>query len=529
MGFILVIVFVFLIIQMAKSESPIEFESEKEARRLQEKEIKARDEAWKIQESIRKAMEDLKKDVNSYEERMNKCQKKFFEEGNRGQYDNFLKDMRALLYITENVVSETKQKNEQTADESIRAERREEISKIECHVIPKMKHTVESIEEFKKKVYLLPDSKMIDTTVYGKANKEYWRQVQTQTRENVIKYIKNCKDILNNGQIDYICKIDVNFILNCVWYLASEKTSLASEFQEAKELFYRIYRKDHIDVIIADLFVKKKMGGENILREKVRELLENNTNHEFFKLIASSLMWMNAYESESMVLQHMFASEMEMTVKMQERLRALLNEGGNTPMGFEVENSNQKLYFDISALAWKEEQYVNFFENLAFQDKKLTYSLAVREEDTNLVIAQGIMVPNNKDILEKFKMVLKEEYGTGVKAQIVQCIILAESGEEEFEGVLVSSEECEQMGVLIYVVKIGKKLIIKFYTLFRPTDEELSLQRMKVISMYKNYGPVVAMWESSLKTTMLMAIEQLLNARGIPEHKDVEEKEIPIF
>ena len=44
-----------------------------------------------------------------------------------------------------------------------------------------------------------------------------------------------------------------------------------------------------------------------------------------------------------------------------------------------------------------------------------------------------------------------------------------------------------------------------------PEGSDLSVQKQQALSMYKNLSPSVAMWESSLKDTMLMAVEQLLN------------------
>lgn len=47
----------------------------------------------------------------------------------------------------------------------------------------------------------------------------------------------------------------------------------------------------------------------------------------------------------------------------------------------------------VDVLDWKDDEYIGLFENLAFQDKALTYSLAVRDENKDLFIAQGINVP----------------------------------------------------------------------------------------------------------------------------------------
>lgn len=254
------------------------------------------------------------------------------------------------------------------------------------------------------------------------------------------------------------------------------------------------------------------MGGEDVLRDSVRSLLKVEQDSQKLTLIASGLMWMNAYQSENIVLQHMLTTGREMTAKTQERLHSLTNCGGKAPSGFDVRSSNNSLYFDVSALAWKDDEYIGLFENLAFQDRTLTYSLAVRDENKDLFIAQGLNVPNRKDILKKFNDTFVEEYGSNVTTQEANCIALSGSGEEKMDGILVTSNECKQMGILIHIARIGKKLIIKFYTLFMPTGSDLVAQKQQALSMYKKLSPSVTMWESSLKDTMLMAVEQLLNA-----------------
>ena len=70
-----------------------------------------------------------------------------------------------------------------------------------------------------------------------------------------------------------------------------------------------------------------------------------------------------------------------------------------------------------------------------------------------------------------------------------------------------------------------------------PTGSDLPAQKQQALSMYKKLSPSVTMWESSLKDTMLMAVEQLLNAGvatgmtrpdNIPESGGADSNE-PIF
>ena len=86
------------------------------------------------------------------------------------------------------------------------------------------------------------------------------------------------------------------------------------------------------------------------------------------------------------------------------------------------------------------------------------------------------------------------------------------------------------MGILVHIAKIGKKLNIKFYTLFMPDVNQLMEQKQQALSLYKKLSPSISMWESSLKDTILMVVQQLLNTtdsqKDINSLKDIDS---PIF
>lgn len=468
-------------------------------------------------ESLKRQEENVVNNINSF----------FVRNGYASSYAeayshvmNAINNMNDQVAAMKSTISSMRKTNETLVGLSRREDQSRRIAQDETRVIsqeaPKIisrvKHLADGLKEFEKCVYMLPSSNMMDMKSYGKINKKYWEQICNCKRDVAIDYITRCDKLLNSKQFDEIFKLNIDRILECVWFFATEKIFSASDFQKAESVFSRIYRFSHADVIIADLYSKKKVGGEDVLRDPIHNLLKGNYDSQKLTLIASGLMWMNAYQSENVVLQHMLTTGKEMTVKAQERLHSLTNGGDKASNGFDVKSSNNSLYFDVSALAWKDEEYIGLFENLAFQDRTLTYSLAIREENKDLLIAKGLDVPGRQVIVKKFKDTFVEEYGSNVTTQEANCIALSGSGEEKMDGILVTSNECKQMGILIHVARIGKKLIIKFYTLFMPTGSDLPTQKQQALSMYKKLSPTVTMWESSLKDTMLIAVEQLLNA-----------------
>ena len=286
---------------------------------------------------------------------------------------------------------------------------------------------------------------------------------------------------------------------------------LASDFQKGEMAFRRIYRLNHPDVVLAGFYAKQKVGGDAVLRDPIREFLKVEENSKKLALVASGLMWMKAYQSETTVLQSMLTNGKDMTTKMQQRLHSLTNGGGKAPGGFLAKSTNDLIYFDVSALAWRDDEYNGLFENLAFEGKILTYSLAVRDENKEILLPLGLNVPGVASVLNKFQSAFAKEYGSGVRAKAVKCVAMSGSGEEKMRGILAVTDQCRQMGILMHIAKIGKKMNIKFYTLFMPESRNLSEQKQQSLSMYKKLSPTVTMWESSLKDTMLRAVEQLIN------------------
>lgn len=376
-------------------------------------------------------------------------------------------------------------------------------------------------------------TRMMDSNNYGMINRGYFDSVQNMSKIAVDTIINQCDNNIYSNNFEKIFAIDVEMLLRCVWFCALEKPYSAEAFRKSVQIFQRIIKSKNIDVYIAELYALKQVGGEDILKEQIQKRLKDTHNSvEELTLIASALKWINAYQVEYTVLKYMLSNGMQMSAKTQERLHSLANGGDNVPSEFDVSSNIEFLYFDVSSLTWKTDEYIGLFENLAFQEKVLSYSLAIRDEDKDLFITNGINVPPMSKILKKLNAVFADEYGNVVSATIKKCVVLAGNIEEQMEGILVESKECKQMGILVHIARIGKKMNIKFYTLFMPGRMGLVDQKQQVLSLYNKLSPSAAMWESSMKDTSLMAIQQLLNAvtqESNRENTDAFNVEVPIF
>lgn len=360
---------------------------------------------------------------------------------------------------------------------------------------------------------------MIKSSNYGNAVPEYLRYIQGMKKQDVDATINYIQNILDKQEYGKLWRVDITEVMSCLWFCAMHKPYSALDFERAQNLFYAIYKKPNIEVVIAEAYAIRQIGGAEVLRNKIKQVLDNDLDKyasnsgiaDVLTKLASGLMWMQAYKEEYMVLQYMLENKIQMSAKLQERLHSLSNGGGNAPSVYDVTSNTGKMYLDVAALAWRDEDYSRFFENLSFQEKSLTYSLAVRDEDKELFITQAVNFPDSSSVIGKLETVFRREYGMGVSAANIECVALSGNGSETMKGILVRTKECEQLGIFVHIGRIGKKLNIKFYTLFIPKGQNIDVQKQQVISMYKKLSPTVSMWESSLKDTILMAMQQLLN------------------
>lgn len=471
--------------------------------------------------NYKNALANGKSNVNSQVQYAKNCALNFFDE-NTVKYDteqqlnsytnSSIASMQNCIQSANQFIAEMKRVNGELVKLNSQADQSQEIRKLEKQAVSEIKKMINSFEKFQNKVRRIPYCKMIEENNYGMVNNGYWDMISSMERSKAKNYILNFERTLNNRDFNEIMKLDVEELIKCIWRLAVDSNFLASDFQKGEKAFRRIYRLNHPDVVLAGFYAKQKVGGDAVLRDPIREFLKTEEDSKKLALVASGLMWMKAYQSETTVLQSMLTNGKDMTTKMQQRLHSLTNGGGKAPGGFSAKSANDLIYFDVSALAWRDDEYNGLFENLAFEGKILTYSLAVCDENKEILLPQGLNVPGVASVLNKFQSAFAKEYGSGVTAKAVKCVAMSGSGEEKMRGILAVSDQCRQMGILMHIAKIGKKVNIKFYTLFMPESRNLSEQKQQSLSMYKKLSPTVTMWESSLKDTMLRAVEQLINA-----------------
>ena len=162
----------------------------------------------------------------------------------------------------------------------------------------------------------------------------------------------------------------------------------------------------------------------------------------------------------------------------------------------------------------------NYYLNLVFEKEKIkNIKKSIEDGFDDLFINREY-----EYAYERLKILFEEEYGSTVDSFQIEATALSGSGEEKLNGILICSKECRQMGIFVHLVKIGKKVDIKFYTLLMPENISADEQLQKAFSLQKKLSPTVNMWESSLKDTTLIGIQQLLNAESQTTHTSENQK-----
>lgn len=351
---------------------------------------------------------------------------------------------------------------------------------------------------------------------YGNVNIKYFNYILSLKKDSVDASLDKIEKLIQKNAYKDIWKTDIKVLIDAIWFYSISKPFSSVNFEKSISLLNTICPNNEIQWFIAEAYAINQMGAGNVLRDKLNDLLKNRTlNVEELTLLASGFMWMKAYNEESIVLNYMLSNKIQMSAKLQERLHSLSNGGGNAPTGHNVVSKDNEIYVDVSSLSWKDKEYEGFFENLVFQEKELAYSLAIRDEDKDLFISKTFSIPGTDHICRKISELFEEEFGSDVSVKKVICNALSGNGSEKIEGILAKSNAYKQLGVFVNVARIGKKVNIKFYTLYLPEKESLDAQKQKVISLYQKLSPVVTMWEKSMQETILMAIQQILNSVSV--------------
>ena len=360
----------------------------------------------------------------------------------------------------------------------------------------------------------IPHSYMMNGSTYGVPNQSYLNSARNVTERDVLTYVDATINALNEKSVKKILTIDFDQLTMCMWYYAMKRPYSAQDFTRVTAARTQYYPQcPYEEATIASLYVAKQMSADNVMRDSINKIVKGYSDG--YEVIASALMWLKDYDDERVILEAMLTKNIQMTTKLQERLKSL-SKGSNAVHIRDIQRQPNQLYFDVSSVSWKPEMYSGLFEDLAFQEKMLTYALAVRDENKELALNSAKQSPDEMSLLKKLKAYLMSEYGSAVEVKREVCVALSDNTQEQISGIVVTTSACNYFALLLCMVPIGKKLNIKFYSLFLPTAKTVSQQQQEAISLLNQINLTATTWENSLKQSVLTAIQQLLNEGSSP-------------
>ncbi len=353
---------------------------------------------------------------------------------------------------------------------------------------------------------------------YGKPNQDFLESVDSMGEADCLAYLSRVEKAAKGRDYEYLAQLDLESFVRACWKMAMAKPFSSANYHRAEHILCDQTGKtcseriagNRPDAVLATYYSQFSIAGEDVVCEKLRKDLERK-NPGMFALFASFFMWIGANRAETMTLESMLSSGYELTPKMQDRLYSLKKIGGKAGRIREVNASGSVLYFDISALEWSADDLGSLFDRLAFNEKPLTYSLALRESEGSFALRKGDEQICSSDLFASLKESLVNEYGEEVAAEDRECMAISDGASDGLEAVLVQPKNVDHLGILTFMVPVGRRATVKLYTLFMPRSQAEKDQRKEALSLYSRSNPVSRAWEEGLTQSILSGIERALN------------------
>lgn len=384
----------------------------------------------------------------------------------------------------------------------------------------KMNDDLSAVTAFANSIAQIKISYMIADLqgLYGKPDAEFLASVKAMSEKRAQDVFRGFRSALDAKNLRAALLFDPVDLVRACWVYAMKKPFSADRYSSARETFEHLVRPRSgfqcFDMRMSEYYAKFGVAGEDAILDSVRKDIKEYKRTECGPL-ASFFMWIGARKAEAMVLDHMLSNGIEMSSKMQDRLHQLKAGGGKDLAFYDVKSSGSKLYFDSSSVEWNGKDVQSFFEGLSFREEKLGYSLAFREDEKTLVLPSGAAVPDLSGVYEKISSEMTEEYGNSVEVKIRNCVAISGNAEEPMKSIVARTCECDYMSVATLVIPVGKRLTIKQYTLYMPTNRSVEDQSKDACSLHGRLSSLVRVWEDGMRQSVLDAIERLLN-EGIP-------------
>ena len=389
------------------------------------------------------------------------------------------------------------------------------------------------IDKIKTRSYFIDEEEYgkINDTLFAMISEQKLNYLQAFSEANVAfeKFINFYKmNDLKNFNSDFF-----DNTIKAIYGLAFQKPFDVKKYLTASNMLetlcYTLYFSENhnnevyfispIDCLFSKIIGYSRMG-KGVLKQIKNEIdfwvdavatgkTGNNPND--LVILSSGLMWLGEYELELEILRKAASAGVQLKPEVQERL-GFLESGGSTGPELHIVNNNDIFNYDYSALKWKNEDFSNFFKNLAFKNTRLNYALAVSEFRKSF--KSKFKSPITYDMnLEKMTQMADEEYLNDIECKLVKVNSLSEEFDDYDEAILIKPTEntdINHAGILLFYNKIGVNINIQILTIFIPVQSEDMQKNMRLaISLKQETSPKTTQTLESIRDSAARQIDEL--------------------
>lgn len=338
--------------------------------------------------------------------------------------------------------------------------------------------------------------------------KQYLDEVLLKIKDNSDEHYCGVIDAFNSKQEWQ------NKVASYLWYQAVKSPFDADDFENAYKLYFKFicyngYGDDYptVEMLLARVYSKKKMGGLELVRQEWRELeiwAKSSSNPKYVEILASGLAWMEFYEMERDILRLMVECKMTLSPVVQERLRFLENTNSLDVEVYDIVPSSEFKY-DSSSESWGNNEMDVFFRKVGMKKITLNYSLQISCWKKTLPLSAKTKF-NQGYLDSKFEDMVKDFDGevtcrkSSAKAVNLENIEYKNATIFEF-----TSERNRCITMIFHCEKFGRNLNIIILTLFTP-EEGLTLEEMEKYALAIKSNVYV----NSFKESILQTVDDVL-------------------
>ncbi len=386
--------------------------------------------------------------------------------------------------------------------------------------------------------YMANPSNIIDMDPYGKLlpsfednlkKYEQTKDLYEQLLEQESKIFENALENVDIFKKELLEKIEV-----CMYQVVREKPYNADKFNKI-QAFYGFFKNKYFyqnkydnknmitikapDSLYNELYTYKSMGESVInskkayIMEQVNSRLDLQVLEETTLNIAASLKNLGLFDLEKEILIDYVGRGLKVNDKIQNRIRYLETDTRNGKISEIHEVTSKGFAYDFASSDWNDDDIKAFFKNLAYQEKKLNYSLVIEDWKKTLPIQSKVKL-SDEIICKELKKMLKEEYDGEIDCTLTNTIALSESSDDEQMAIVFKSNTGEynkEITFILSCIKIGKNLSIRIFTLFTPNPKNTTEQDLKeALTIKKGLNPKNTAYIEGLKESILETLEKYL-------------------